>query len=58
MMEKTRGNILPVYNIDDLGDVIVNYKRYINDNNRMLSNNKKFIKQFKQVINEMFKKDM
>ena len=50
------GNIIPVYDIDDLKDVILNYDTLSAQSAGIKSNNAQFNMRLEQIVREMFKK--
>ena len=47
--------IIPVFDIDDLGNIIENYDRIVlSMNNKMVSNNKSFNKELERIVQDLF----
>lgn len=56
LIERKLNNLIPIYNVEDLGEKIRNYNKLTNlMSERSFSNNKNFNKQFKNVIDDLFK---
>lgn len=56
LIERKLNNLIPIYNVEDLGKKIRNYNKITNlMSERSFSNNKNFNKQFKNVIDDLFK---
>lgn len=56
LIERKLNNLIPIYNVEDLGEKIRNYNKITNlMSERSFSNNKNFNKQFKNVIDDLFK---
>ena len=54
-LESFKANIIPIYNIKDLEKSILNYEKIIKGmKNYNLNNNKKFCKELKNIVEEMF----
>lgn len=54
-VEKRMGTIIPVEDIDKLGDVINNYDNIVNDmSHGMKSNNKQFCENLEEIVMKMF----
>lgn len=50
------GNIIPIYNIEDLEDAILNYDEKVSSkNNSVNSNNKIFNENFEKIVDDLFK---
>lgn len=48
------GNIIPIYDINNLGDAIIKYDSIIrNKKIRKISNNKKFNNNLEKIVNEL-----
>lgn len=53
-ISESQNNIIPVYNIDDLSEVILNYNNIIASLDRnTLSNNTKFNEEFEKIVEEL-----
>ncbi|MCC4396622.1 glycosyltransferase [Limosilactobacillus reuteri] len=56
LIERKLNNLIPIYDVEDLGEKIRNYNKLTNlMSERSFSNNKNFNKQFKNVIDDLFK---
>lgn len=54
LIEKKMGNIIPIYDINNLGDAIIKYDSIIrNKKIRKISNNKKFNNNLEKIVNEL-----
>lgn len=54
-LELKNAGIIPVYNIDELGEIIKNYDYLIkNKKHNKLNNNKNFCNKLEKIINELF----
>ena len=55
-IEKRMGTIIPIYNIEDLKDTIINYDSIVASmNSSMGSNNKQFNKKLGKIVDGLFK---
>lgn len=54
LIEKDKNNIIPIYNIKDLKNAIVDYDKYILNKNSIVNNNVQFNKRFTTIVNELF----
>ena len=55
LIEKKKKNILPIYDINNLANVILNYNNNIKNKTIASSNNKHFNQSFCEIVKEMFK---
>lgn len=55
LIEKRKKNILPVYDIKNLADVILNYDDNIKSKAIVSSNNERFNRNFQEIVMEMFR---
>lgn len=53
-VKERQGNIIPIYDINELANVICNYDEEISSmNNKMLSNNAKFNEELENIVNDI-----
>lgn len=55
LIERDKNNIVPIYNIKDLGNAIINYDKYVLNKNSIENNNEQFNEKFTKIVNELFK---
>lgn len=53
-IQKKEGNIIPVYNIEDLESAIIKYDELINSDKNMGSHNKEFIQKLTEIVDGLF----
>lgn len=57
-IEERQKNIIPVYDIENIEDIIVNYDQYIQKINKEISsNNKVFNQKFEQIVNNLLNEE-
>lgn len=54
LIEKKKKNILPVYDINNLANVIINYDKNIKNKSAIFSNNKAFNHAFDEIVSSLF----
>lgn len=53
-VQEKQGNIIPIYNVEELGEVIKNYDKIIADiPQNVISNNMKFNEELEKIINDL-----